>query len=156
MTFPAFAGMTLVAHFRFFMRASSLQYMDLQMVEYGSEKGFTLIELMIVIAIIGILAAIAFPQLTVYRKQANDRAALTQLKDMATAEEAYFSANGSYTTSLTDLENFGFRRMVGVNRTRELIDKNGNAGTTVYKLTTSHPSGTGKIFVYQSDNGGLQ
>ena len=126
------------------------------MVNAKLGKGFTLIELMIVIAIIGILAAIAVPQLTAYRKQANDRAALSQLKDMATAEEAYFSANGTYTTSLTDLETYGFKRMVGVNRTRELIDKDGNASTTVYRLTTSHPSGTGKSFVYQSDNGGLQ
>jgi len=126
------------------------------MVNAKLGKGFTLIELMIVIAIIGILAAIAVPQLTAYRKQANDRAALSQLKDMATAEEAYFSANGTYTTSLTDLETYGFKRMVGVNRTRELIDKDGNASTTAYRLTTSHPSGTDKSFVYQSDNGGLQ
>jgi type IV pilus assembly protein PilA len=126
------------------------------MVNAKSGKGFTLIELMIVIAVIGILAAIAVPQLTAYRKSANDSAALSQLKDMAAAEEAYFSANGSYTTSLTDLENYGFKRMVGVNRTRELIDQNGNASTTAYRLTASHPSGTGKSFVYQSDNGGLQ
>lgn len=127
-----------------------------QMIEYRSGKGFTLIELMIVIAIIGILATIAVPQFISYRKQANDRAALSQVKDMATAEEAYFSANNTYTTSLTDLETYGFKRMVGVSRTRELIDKDGNASTTAYRLTANHPSGTGKTFIYQSDNGGLQ
>ena len=60
-------------------------------------KGFTLIELLIVVVIIGILAAIAIPQFASTKEKAFDAAAKSDLRNLMTAEEAYFSDFQSYT-----------------------------------------------------------
>ncbi|OEU66195.1 MAG: pilus assembly protein [Desulfovibrio sp. S3730MH75] len=62
-----------------------------QLKRRNGEKGFTLIELMIVVAIIGILAAIAIPQFTKYRSRANNTAALSDARNMRTDMEGYFA-----------------------------------------------------------------
>ena len=59
-------------------------------------KGFTLVELMIVVAIIGILAAIAIPQFAAYRTRAFNTAAQSDLRNLRTSLEAYFVDNQGY------------------------------------------------------------
>ena len=63
-----------------------------------NQSGFTLIELLVVVAVIGILAAIAIPQFSEYRKRSYDARSVTDLRNAATAEEAYFSDNEAYKT----------------------------------------------------------
>jgi prepilin-type N-terminal cleavage/methylation domain-containing protein len=62
----------------------------------NNEKGFTLIELMIVVAIIGILAAIAIPQFSAYRERSYIASMKADCNAVRTAEEAYFVDNDTY------------------------------------------------------------
>jgi len=61
-------------------------------------KGFTLIELMIVVAIIAIIAAIAIPNLLESKKAANEAAAISALRTISSAEELYNTRYSSYAT----------------------------------------------------------
>ena len=61
-----------------------------------TEKGFSLIELLTVVAIIGVLAAIAIPQFAAYRQKANDTAALSDTKTFKTDMEAYYTDKQAY------------------------------------------------------------
>ena len=75
----------------------------------NNEKGFTLIELMIVVAIIGILAAIAIPQFSAYRERAYIASMKADCNAIRTAEEAYFVDNDKYlaTSTASDLPGIG-------------------------------------------------
>jgi len=60
------------------------------------KKGFTLIELLIVVVIIGILAAIAIPKFANTKTKAYTAAMKSDLRNLVTAEESFFSDSGKY------------------------------------------------------------
>jgi prepilin-type N-terminal cleavage/methylation domain-containing protein len=99
-------------------------------------EGFTLIELMIVIAIIGILAAIAIPQFSAYRTRSYNSAAEADIRNAATAQEAYYVDNQTYKANPLQLigSTYGFF-------TTQNVAVTGNAGASQYTMTAIHSSG---------------
>jgi type IV pilus assembly protein PilA len=71
-------------------------------------KAFSLIELMIVVAIIGIIAMLAAPSITRYIARAKRAEAMIQLKTIYAAEKAYWAENGHYTNRLTGDKSIGW------------------------------------------------
>jgi len=67
-------------------------------------KGFTLIELLIVVVIIGILAAIAIPKFASTKDKAYYTSMKSDLRNLVTAEEAFFADSTHYTATLANLK----------------------------------------------------
>lgn len=119
------------------------------------EQGFTLIELLVVVAIIGVLAAIAIPQFAEYRKRGFDSRSVSDLRNAATGEEAYFADFEEYVSCGTDCATKlpGFKGSEGV--VLAMTANGQNFTGTSYHLKGSKNDAS-NAYSWDSEKGGLQ
>lgn len=118
----------------------------------GRSRGFTLIELMVVVAVIGILAAIAVPSYRNYVVRASRTAAQTELLELASLQEKIFLNSNSYAFSVTDAYNGTSANGNGLGRTNGLT-KDGryaltldiNAPSQTFVLTATPVAGSTQV-----------
>ena len=95
-----------------------------------SRRGFTLIELLVVVVIIGVLAAIAIPKFQSTKGKANAASLKSDLRNLATAQEAYFYENLVYTSNVASLN---------VKLTSGVTITWGTVGTAGWSAKVTHP-----------------
>jgi prepilin-type N-terminal cleavage/methylation domain-containing protein len=116
-------------------------------------SGFTLIELLAVLGIVSILSAIAMQSMVEARKKAFDARAMTDLHNLASAEEAYFSSNETY-RSCSDISDCA-ARLPAVSPLSPGTELAVTATTSGFTGTATHPNGTGRVYEWSSGGGGL-
>lgn len=114
--------------------------------------GFTLLELLVVVTIIGVLSAITVPQFNDYRRRAFDARALSDLRNVAIAEEAYFMDEEEYLSCVND----ECATLPGIPGISEGVTINMAANGDTFTGLASHIKGTGRAFEWDSERGGLQ
>ena len=125
--------------------------MSLPKISAGSARkwnaGFTLLELLIVIAVLGILAAIAIQNVSLYRARSIDASMRSDLRNAAMAMESYYGEFLAYPSTEVALLLSGYRRTNGVTLTINLTTP------STYTLTAARPSGSQASFTFDSNTG---
>lgn len=103
-----------------------------------AQNGFTLIEMMIVVAIIGILAAIAYPSYQEYVLRGYRSEGMALLNDAAARQERYYSQTNTYVTADGDIEKLGLSAT-------SLSDR--------YELSVSNPNESGGYLLTAAPKG---
>lgn len=117
-----------------------------------NESGFTLIELLVVVAIIGILAAIAIPQFSAYRKRGYEAQVKSDLRNAATAQEAYFAAQQPSTYKSGTIANN--TDLPGFNKSAD-VTLSATTGSDTFMLTATHGNCASVSWTYSSSTGAI-
>ena len=113
-----------------------------------SVAGFTLVEVLVVVAVIGILAAIAIPQFAAHRKRGHEATLKSDLRNAAASEEAYFTQNQAYKPGA-----LSSGTPPGYNKSADISGMDSTVGTNTFSLTATHSNCNGITWTYSSTTG---
>ena len=114
-------------------------------------EGFTLIELLVVIAIIGILAAIAIPQFATYRRRGYGSQVKSDMRNVATAEEAYFVNANTYLSEATEINT----QLPGYNKSADVTITAAGTETTFLLTGTHSKCNSSNVWTFASTTGAI-
>jgi len=129
-----------ITSFTYGMRISHLK-------KVTSSEGFTLLELIVVVAVLGILMAIAIQQFQLYRARAIDASMRSDLKNAALAMESYYGEFLSYPATESAILMVGYRKTFGVNLSITVPTP------STFTLTATRPNGSQPSFSFDSSTG---
>ena len=113
----------------------------------SNSAGFTLLELIVVVAVLGILVAIAVQQFQLHRARAIDASMRSDLKNAALAMESYYGEFLSYPSTETAILLVGYRKTSGVTLTISVPTP------STFTLTAARPHGSQPSFTFDSSTG---
>jgi len=116
-----------------------------------SQRGFSMIELLVVMGIMSALLAIALPRYSSYRSSAFDSRAEIDLRSVAMAEEAYFLEKDTYLAC----SGASCAQLPGIKKLSAGVELAITTTETGFRGTASHPKGSGRVFTWDSDKGGM-
>ena len=116
-----------------------------------SIRGFTLLEILITLTIVSILTAVALPQYNDYKKQAFDTRSLSDIRNVAISEEAYFMQTEKYLAC----KGSECSILPGMSAVSKGVELEVQVQTENFTATAFHPMGSGKTYLWDSAKGGL-
>lgn len=119
-----------------------------------NKRGYTLVEVLVVVAIIGILAAIAIPQFASYREQSYCVTIVNDLASLARHQESYYIENETYLAATRNPD--GSSNVPSQWWSPDVVVESSTGDVNGWTVAASHPNCSKGPYTYDSSGGGIQ